>query len=338
MKTRVVVVLTLLSIGSFAMAERVHIDYSLTSEHVHTKFDASIKPAVSVPSGSVLEIYTEEATGGQFELGSDEEDLAGMDFEQVHTMTGPVYVEGAEPGDVLVIELLEFEVADWGWMALLPQFGILSGEIESTAMRTFAIDQKAQTAKFAEDIVLPLRPFAGILGVAPAAGAVLDTFPPRANGGNVDNPALVAGTTAYLPVFVEGALFSIGDTHALQGFGEVSGTALEAPMRVVLRLSVRKTVRSIQELEYETDEYYATTGFAPTIDEAARKATRHMISYLMAEKGLSRDDAYQLCSLAGDLMIAEAVDIPNMLVTMHLPKQIFTSAGPPDIPTQSGSE
>jgi acetamidase/formamidase len=152
---------------------------------------------------------------------------------------------------------------------------------------------------------------------------MLNTIPPRANGGNLDDPNLTAGTTVYFPVFVPGALFSIGDTHSVQGLGEVSGTAMESPMRIVYRISVIKGGRSIEEVQYETDAYYATTGFATTIDEAARKATRYMVDYLVETRGLSRVDAYMLCSLAGDLKIAESVDIPHMLVAMHLPKNIF---------------
>jgi acetamidase/formamidase len=297
--------------------------YSVPDTKTHTTFSAAQEPALRVPSGSVIEMFTHEATGGQFKLGSDNEDLETVDFSQVHTMTGPIYVEGAKPGDVLKVELLELEVADWGWMALLPQFGIFAGEINRTSMRTFEIDRESGTVEFADGVVVPLKPFAGLMGVAPAAGSPLDTFPPRANGGNMDNPALTKGTTVYFPVFTEGALFSIGDTHAVQGFGEVSGTALEAPMRVELRLSVLGNARPIQEPQYETADYYATTGFAPTLEEAAKKATRYMMDYLMAEKGLSEEDAYFLCSIAGDLLIAEMVDHPNMLVTMHMPKTIF---------------
>ena len=139
----------------------------------------------------------------------------------------------------------------------------------------------------------------------------------------MDNQHMTAGTTVYFPVFVQGALFSIGDAHAAQGDGEVCGTAIEAPMRVVLELSVIKGGRSIREPEYETDEFYAVTGFAPTIDEAARKATRYMVDYLEAEHGLDRSDAYALCSLAGDLRIAEVVDLPNMLVSMHISKSVL---------------
>lgn len=297
--------------------------FTVPDTQTHTMFSADQKPAIRVPSGSVVEVFTHEATGGQFAPGANNEDLQSVDFSRVHTMTGPIYVEGAKPGGVLAVELIELEVADWGWMALLPQFGVFAGEINSTSMRTFKIDKAADTVEFAEGIVVPLKPFAGIMGVAPAAGEPLDTFPPRENGGNMDNPALIKGTTVYFPIFTEGALFSIGDTHAVQGFGEVSGTALEAPMRMVLRLSVVQDARPIQEPQYETDRYYATTGFATTLEAAAKKATRYMIEYLMAEKGLTEEDAYLLCSIAGDLLIPQMVDLPNMSVTMHMPKHIF---------------
>jgi len=152
---------------------------------------------------------------------------------------------------------------------------------------------------------------------------MLSTIPPRANGGNMDNRHLTAGTTVYFPVFVEGALFSIGDTHAAQGDGEVAGTAIEAPMRIVYELNVIKGGRSIEEPQYETEEVYGVTAFATTIDEAARKATGYMIDYLVETHGLARPDAYALASLAGDLKISEVVDVPHMLVSMHMPKSVL---------------
>ena len=176
---------------------------------------------------------------------------------------------------------------------------------------------------FDDNISIPVRPFPGVIGVAPASEEELVTIPPRENGGNMDNRYLGVGTTVYLPVLVEGALLSIGDTHAAQGDGEVGGTGVEAPMRIVLEVEVRKGGRVLAEPQYETDEYYAVTAFGETIDEAARKATRFMIDYLEAERGLSRVDAYLLCSLAGDLKISEAVDMPHYLVSMHMPKGIF---------------
>lgn len=301
-------------------------DFVLTDEQTHSKFSRAIPPAIRVPSGSVIEAFTHEATGGQFEPGSTAEALHAVDMDRVHTLTGPVYVEGAEPGDVLAVRLLEVEPADWGWMALIPDFGFLAGEFDTTVLQTFKLDKAKNEVEFAQGIRVPLRPFAGVMGVAPDTDEMLNTIPPRANGGNLDDPNLVAGTTVYFPVFVQGALFSIGDTHAVQGHGEVSGTAMESPMRIVYEIRVIKGGRSIPEPQYETDAYYATTGFGTTIDEAAKKATRYMIDYLVETKGLSREQAYMLCSIAGDLKIAETVDVPHMLVTMHLPKHIFVAA------------
>ena len=138
----------------------------------------------------------------------------------------------------------------------------------------------------------------------------------------MDDPNMVEGTTVYFPVFVEGGLFSIGDGHAAQGLGEVCGTAIEAPLRIVYEIEIIKG-KSMKEPQYETDDYYAVTAFATTIDEASKKAVRYMIDYLVAEHDPSRNEAYALCSLAGDLKIAEVVDVPNMLVTMHMSKEVL---------------
>jgi acetamidase/formamidase len=298
-------------------------DFVLRDDQTHNKFSRRIKPVLRVPSGSIVEAFTHEATGGQFNIRST--DPTGVNMDLVHTLTGPVYVEGAEPGDILSVELLEIEAGDWGWMAIIPDFGVLIDDFSKTkVMKTFALDKAKNAVEFAEGISVPLRPFAGVMGVAPDTDEMLETGPPRANGGNLDNPHLVVGTTVYFPVFVPGALFSIGDGHAAQGLGEVAGTGMESPMRFVFKVAVIRNRRSIQEVQYETDVYYATTGFATTLDEAAKKATRYMVDYLANVRGMSREDAYMLSSLAGDLHIAEAVDTPNMLVVMHLPKSVFS--------------
>lgn len=297
--------------------------YSLSDENTHNKFSSTIPPTLQVPSGSVIEVFTKEATGGQLGPDSTLEDVANVDWGEVHALTGPIYVETAEPGDVLAVTLHDLEVLGWGWTGHNPDFGFLDDEIGGEWFRTFRIEKGQSSVAFSPGIEIPLRPFPGVVGVAPATEELLNTIPPRTNGGNMDIKYLTAGTTVYLPVFVEGALLSLGDTHAAQGDGEVCGTAIEAPMRIVLEVGVRKGGRSISEPQYETDEYYATTGYAETIDEAARKATRYMIDYLVAEKGLNRGDAYALASLAGDLKINEVVDVPHMLVSMHMPKAIF---------------
>ncbi|MFT7287472.1 MAG: acetamidase/formamidase [Halieaceae bacterium] len=160
------------------------------------------------------------------------------------------------------------------------------------------------------------------MGVAPDTDEMLSTMPPRANSGNMDDPDIVESATVYFPIFVEGALFSIGDTHAAQGRGEVSGTGIEAPARIIYEVNVLKHGRKITEPQYETEEFYAVTAFALTLDEAAKKATRFGRDYLVEVRGLERHEANMLCSVAADLKIAEVVD-GNVLVSMHIPKSLF---------------
>jgi acetamidase/formamidase len=294
-------------------------DYTLTSEQTHNKFSSTIEPVLRVPSGSIIEVFTEEASDQQLQLDSDEKDLMNISFDPVHPLTGPVYVEDAKPGDILAVKLHEIEIGDWGWTAIFPGFGYLADKFDQPRLKTFAIDSGSNHVVFNSGVNIPLKPFPGVMGVAPATDSLLSTIPPRANGGNMDNPCLTTGATVYFPVFVEGGLFSIGDTHAAQGMG---GTAIEAPMRIVYEIRLIKG-HSIAEPQYETDQYYAVTAYGSNLDVAAKKATSYMIDHLVHTHQLSREDAYMICSLAGDLHIAEVVDIPHALVAMHMPKEIF---------------
>jgi acetamidase/formamidase len=297
-------------------------DFTITADKNHDKFSNAIPYQLRIPDGSVVEAFTLEATGGQLNIKSTMEDFEKVDMDKVHTLTGPIYVEGAQAGDVLAVEILDLEPGDWGWTGMGPDFGFLAGEWETHGFKTFALDKESNRVNFSENISIPLKPFLGVIGVAPPTEEMLVTFPPRSNGGNMDDPNMVKGTTVYLPVFVEGALLSVGDSHAVQGLGEVVGTAVECDMRALLRISVIKD-RKIAEPQYETDAYYATTGYGTTIDEAAKKATKYMITHISDTYGMSEGDAYMLCSLIGDLKIAEVVDMPHMLVTMHIPKDVF---------------
>jgi acetamidase/formamidase len=299
------------------------IDFTLTADQTHNKFSNAIPPAMTVPSGSVIEAFTQEATDQQLGVESTLDDLAAVKFDPIHPLTGPVYVEGAEPGDVLAVTLHEIEVGEWGWTAVMPGFGFLADEFPEPYLRTFRFEKGQKTLAYTDKISIPMAPFPGVMGVAPDTDEMLSTIPPRANGGNMDDPNMVVGTTVYFPVFVEGALFSLGDTHALQGHGEVSGTALEAPMRIVYEVNVLKGQKQIEEPQYETNDYYAVSGFGTTLEVATRKAVQYMIRYLMDEHGLGQVEAYTLCSLAGDLKIAEVVDMPHFFVTMHISKDVL---------------
>lgn len=299
-------------------------EYTLPSTHKHNKWSRTIAPVLSVPSGAIVEAFTEEATDAQLNVNSTIEDMANVSFDPIHPLTGPIYVEEAQPGDVLAVTMHKIEVGNWGWSAIFPGFGYLADTYTEPKLKIFEIDSTEKIIHFSDKIKIPTRPFAGVMGVAPDTDSLLSTIPPRANGGNMDDPNMVEGTTIYFPVFVEGALFSIGDAHAVQGMGEVSGTAVESPMRFVFELKLLKGQKSyLNEPQYETDDYYAVTAFGTTIDEATKKAVQYMIEYLVNEHGLTEEDAYILCSLAGDLKIAEVVDVPNMLVTMHISKEVL---------------
>jgi len=298
-------------------------DYTLDRSQTHSAFSSAIEPLLRVPSGSVIEVETEEASDGQLTANSTLEDLKNLSFDPIHPLTGPVYVEGAEPGDILKVTLHEVELGEFGWTAIIPGFGFLSEDFDEPYLKTFQFEEGGTIARFNENISIPLNPFPGVMGVAPATDSMLSTIPPRANGGNMDDPHMVEGTTAYFPVQVEGGLFSIGDAHAAQGMGEVCGTAIEAPTRIVYEIEVLKDRPSIEEPQYEGDDFYAVTAFGKTIDAASKKANRYMIDYLVTHKNMERNDAYALTSLAGDLKIAEVVDVPHMLVAMHIPKDIF---------------
>ena len=296
--------------------------YQLTRDQTHNKFSSTIEPILTVSPGAVIEAVTEDASDQQLKEGASLDDLANLSFDPIHPLTGPVYVEGAEVGDIIAVKLHKIDILDYGWNAILPGFGFLADQFTQPYIKTYKIEEGQESVNFNDKIKIPLRPFPGVMGVAPPTDELLNTIPPRANGGNMDDPNLVEGTTVYFPVFVEGALFSIGDGHAAQGLGEVCGTAIEAPLKIIYEINLIKG-RSIPEPQYETDQYYAVTAFAESIDEAAKKAVAYMIDYLVENHQLNRSEAYALCSLAGDLKIAEAVDMPHYLVSMHISKEVL---------------
>lgn len=320
--------------GGAAAGDVPEPDHTLRAEQVHSAWSSAIEPVLRVRPGAVVEAFTQEASAGQLTPESTAADLADLSFDPIHPLTGPVHVEGAEPGDVLAVTLHRVELGDWGWSAVLPGFGFLSEDFPDPYLKTYRFEPGDSTARFNDRITVPLRPFPGVVGVAPDTDSMLSTIPPRRHGGNMDDRDVTEGTTVYLPVLVEGALLSVGDGHAAQGDGEVSGTAIEAPLRVVYE------VRLIEDPGWElpgpqfvNGRGYFVTGIAESIDAAAKAATRNAVDYLVRHHGLERTEAYVLASTAGNLKIAEAVDVPHMMVTMHLPGRVLpgpAGLAPPD--------
>lgn len=297
----------------------------------HLAWDPAIPPVASVGSGEIVEFDCLDASFGQLTADSTNDDLGRLDFTRVDQVNGPVEVVGAEPGDTLQVELLEFETADWGWTASIPGFGLLADDFPDGHYKVTRFEPTADRAEFWPGIRVPLAPFCGEIGVAPQTGP-LSTIPPDLHGGNMDTRHLIAGSTLYLPVFNPGARISMGDGHATQGDGEVCGTAIETPIRARVRLTVRKDLRvSGPEFLAAPDPHaafrngrrYATDGIGPDLMAAARDALRRMIEWLAREHGLAPMQAYLLCSVAVDLRISEIVDVPNFIVTAYCPLSIF---------------
>ena len=308
---------------------------ALSTVHVakdqwHLAWDRSIPPIASVPSGAVVEFDAFESSNGQVREDSTVADMDTVDFSRVDQVCGPIFVEGAEPGDSLEIELLEFQPAEWGWTGIFPDFGLLADDFTEPALRITPLD--GRHGELLPGIRIPLAPFCGVLGVAPGDDEKHPTVPPDFFGGNMDTKHLTAGTKLFLPVSVPGALFSLGDGHAAQGDGEVCGTAIETSMHATVRLTVRKDVR-VTAPEFQTagpigmatntGPWYATDGVGPDLMTATRDAVRRMIDYLGRAHGLSAPDAYMLCSVTADIKISEVVDAPNWIVTAYCPLSIF---------------
>jgi acetamidase/formamidase len=291
----------------------------------HLSWDPAILPVLEVQDGAVVEFEMGDASGNQITAGSATGDLAGLDFSLVDPVHGPVFVAGAGQGDALRVDLLEFHPADWGWTAILPDFGLLADQFPEPALRISKVHQ--DHAELLPGLAVPVVPFCGELGLAPLKGP-LSTIPPGLHGGNMDTRHLTAGASVLLPVQHPGALLSMGDGHAAQGDGEVCGTAIETPMRALVRVSVVKGL-AIEAPEFmlparvaPVGPAYCTNGIGPDLLMASREAVIRMIDWMGRAAGLAPADAYMLCSVAVDLRISEIVDLPNVIVTAHCPLSV----------------
>jgi formamidase len=343
----------------------------------HNRWHPDIQPAVRISSQSFVEMETLDALDGQLKPGTKPEDLA-VDLARAHPLTGPVYIEGAAPGDLLAVKIDRIVTVDRGFTMILPGFGYLRDLFTTPFVVHWELADGFAQSENLPGVKIPGAPFMGVMGVAPSpelmqrivareadliargglalppdpASAVpssepiasrgLRTIPPRENGGNFDIRQLVAGSTLYLPVYVPGALFSVGDTHFAQGDGETCGTAVETASTFVAQFEVLKgeAVRRKQvDPSFEcpgtgrqSRRYYATTGSSirkdgrnesEDLNVAAKNALLNMIDYISDAYSYSREQAYALTSVAVDLRISQVVDVPNFTVSAFLPLDIF---------------
>jgi acetamidase/formamidase len=299
--------------------------HELDCDVVHYQWDNALSSRLTIEPGDTVVFRCRDGNDGFFKRSSTSGDVASFRFRG-HPLTGPVYVVGARPGDVLQVDVLDLSTGDLGSTSFGRGGGVLPDEFPRPYLRLW--DLRGRHTYLGEHIRVPVDPFLGVMGVALPERGQYGTEPPRKNGGNMDIRQLTAGSTLYLPVWVDGALFSCGDGHAAQGDGEVCGTAIETTMTATLRLSLRRDLH-IQLPQFQTSSeartgrHHVTQGIGPDLMAATKQAVRVMIEHLVKNHGLTREDAYVLCSVAVDLKISEVVDRPNWIVSAFLPLSLF---------------
>jgi acetamidase/formamidase len=308
-------------------------EHRLDSEQIHQEWNNALTPRLTIDPGDTVVFDTRDAANLFYTQASTHEDVLRRGPFKGHPLTGPVAVRGARPGDTLVVEILDVQPAlDWGWTAIRPGRGLLpESDFAKPFLQIWDLSDKRH-ARMGNKVAVPIAPFPGVLGVALDEPGAHSTMPPRRAGGNMDIKQLVAGATLWLPVLVDGALFSAGDAHAAQGDGEVCVTAVEMCGRLTLRCGLQSG-RRLAEPQLRTPAppshatnrgpHYATTAHGPDLFAAAQQAVRYMIEHLVENRGLSREQAYVVCSVAVDLKISEIVDAPNWIVSAFLPESIF---------------
>ena len=306
--------------------------HHLHDEQVHFTWDAGNQPVLGIDSGDTVVVWTRDVSDNQIKPDSDTSVIDGLDWDRVYPLSGPIAIEGAEPGDTLAIEILDIHTQGWGWTAILPGLGLLPDDFPSAYLRVFDLS-RGDVAYMRDDVAIPIEPFFGTMGVCPAGASAQPVMPPGTFGGNMDTRQLVRGAILYLPVQVEGALFSCGDAHGAQGDGEVCVTGLEAPMFAALRFTLEKG-RQIPGPQYRTPApltprvdsapFYGTTGVGGDLYVAAQDAVRAMVDHIATTYDLPREDSYLLCSLVVDLKISEIVDAGQYIVSAVLPEAVFS--------------
>jgi acetamidase/formamidase len=308
-------------------------EHRLDASQVHHEWNNALPPRLTIEPGDIVAFETRDAADGYYSPSSTSADVLGRGPFRGHPLTGPVRVEGARPGDVLVVEILEVRPrATFGWTAIRPGRGLLPEvDFPKPFLQIWDVSD-GRHARNGRGVAVPIEAFPGVMGTALPEPGGHSTMPPRKNGGNMDIKQLAAGTTLYLPVWVDGALFSVGDGHAAQGDGEVCVTAVEMQAHVTLSFGLERGVH-LPEPRLRTrgpiaagtsrGPFFATTAHGPDLFASAQQAVRYMIDHLVRERGLSREEAYIVASVAVDLKISEIVDAPNWIVSAFLPENIF---------------
>ncbi|MEX1108061.1 MAG: acetamidase/formamidase family protein [Dongiaceae bacterium] len=299
----------------------------------HFGWDNALPPRLIVAQGDTVQFDANDASFNQIGPNSTVADVATLDFSKINPVTGPISIDGAEPGDAVKVTILGFQPSGHGWTANIPGFGLLADQFKEPALHLWKYDTAGkQPAAYGPGGKVPLKPMCGTIGLAPGAAGHHSIVPPRKVGGNMDIRDVSEGVELWLPVEVSGGLFSCGDMHAAQGDGEICGTAIETVMSIALKFDVKKGANLPSPMfrtpgpvtrHADSKGYDVTTGISPDLMEGARAAVSAMIDLLTRMHKMSAVEAYILCSVAGDLRISEIVDQPNWIVSFYFPRAVF---------------
>jgi acetamidase/formamidase len=304
-------------------------EHRLTAEPTHSRWNRALPPRLTICAGDTVHMSCLDASGGQVKPGASVEDFLAIDRNKIHALTGPIFIEGAEPGDVLEIQVLQVEHRGWGWTSVIPGLGFLKDRFREPYLFHWALDP--EISRSLGSAIVPLRPFCGVMGVAPGEDGEFRTRPPGPFGGNMDVRELCTGATLYLPVLNSGALFSAGDAHAAQGDGEVCINGIECPAEVSLRFRVHRhqplSGPLLESAESRSPDAPADAWIVVESDtdaiHAARRATERMIDLLIARWSFTPIQAYLLCSVAMKLRINQVVNEPMITVSAAMPKCVL---------------
>ena len=295
---------------------------------LHKTWNRRNQPVLTIRPGDVVTLTAPDAANGEITPATTSEDIGKINYRRLDPLVGPVYIEGARPGDALKIDIIELTPLGWGWTALLPEFGLLWEEIQDPYINIWR-DLDRGAVEMPNGARFDLHPMIGCIGVAPAEDGDYASITPTNAAGNIDIRYVGAGSTLMVPVFNEGALLSAADGHALQGEGEICGTAIECPMEMSFRVDLVKDARLGAPEVLTRDTYPAAegyrifTGVGPDLMEAAKDATRRAIPALAASQKVSELEAYALLGVVGELRIHEIVDVPHWVVGCMIPRRLF---------------
>ena len=313
-------------------------EHYLTTKSTHDRWNRDLPPQLEVEPGDVVKFHCLDSSGGQLSKNSTADDFLKIDRNKIHTLTGPVAIKGAQPGDTLRVDVVNIQLRGWGWTSITPGLGFLPDRFPDPFLFIWQLDEDSTDSL--SPAVVPLRPFCGVMGVAPAAPGEMRTRPPGEFGGNMDVKDLIAGSTLYLPVFNAGALFSLGDVHAAQGDGEICINGIECPALVTVRFTLLKNARLTAPMLETTKWNRASSGEWTMVESdenplvAARRAVNRMIDFLVKNWQFSPEHAYLLCSVAMDLRIHQVVNAPLITVGATLSKSLLPLLKTPVISDQ----